>query len=75
MAVSNKTTATVGHSERHGKEEAQGAGGGQEQVHQRYGQQGPVLAGAEDQGERLRVADSPTDKDTLVSLVEAPPPT
>lgn len=45
MAVSNKTAATVGHSEAHSKEEAHGAGSRQEQIHQSQCQQGPVLAG------------------------------
>lgn len=45
MAISNKTAATIGNSERHSKEEAHGAGSRQEQIGQGQCQQGPVLVG------------------------------
>jgi hypothetical protein len=45
VAISNKTAATIGNSERYSQEEAHGAGSRQEQVHQGQRQQGPVLVG------------------------------
>lgn len=72
MAVGNEKAATIGHSECHSKEEAQGAGRGQEQVgHSEY-QQGPVLAGAEQVSSWGRLRSHGLD--TSASLSEAPPP-